>query len=93
MSPLLLGHVVEMKGETGIKGMPGYKKGQVVGTRRGKDGQPIMFTDDPLVERRHLEPPPGIHQGGFPCPWAGTVPAHALPRLLLPVVFPEAVQR
>ena len=26
MSPLLLGHVVEMKGETGIKGMPGYRK-------------------------------------------------------------------
>ena len=50
MSPLLLGHVVEMKGETGIKGMPGYRKGQIVGTRRGKDGQPIMFTDDPLVD-------------------------------------------
>jgi DNA invertase Pin-like site-specific DNA recombinase/transcriptional regulator with XRE-family HTH domain len=50
MSPLLLGHVVEMKGEKGIKGMPGYKKGQIVGTRRGKDGQPIMFTDDPLVD-------------------------------------------
>jgi DNA invertase Pin-like site-specific DNA recombinase/transcriptional regulator with XRE-family HTH domain len=50
MSPQLLGHVVEMKGETGVKGMPGYKKGQVVGTRRGKDGQPIMFTDEPLID-------------------------------------------
>ena len=50
-SPMLLGHVVVMKGETGVKGMPGYKKGQVVATRRGKDGQPIMFTDEPLIDQ------------------------------------------
>jgi site-specific DNA recombinase len=50
-SPLLLGHVVEMKGETGVKGMPGYKKGHIVATRRGKDGQPIRFTDEPLVDQ------------------------------------------
>jgi len=50
-SPLLLGHVVEMKGETGVKGMPGYKKGQIVTTRRGRDGQPITFTDEPLVDQ------------------------------------------
>ena len=50
-SPLLLGHVVELKGETGVKGMPGYKKGQIVTTRRGKDGQPITFTDEPLVDQ------------------------------------------
>jgi hypothetical protein len=45
----LLGHVVEMKGERGVKGLPGYKKGNVVTTRRGKDGQPIKFTDEPLI--------------------------------------------
>jgi transcriptional regulator with XRE-family HTH domain len=39
-----------MKGDTGVKGMPGYKKGQVTATRRGKDGQPIMFTDEPLID-------------------------------------------
>ena len=50
-SPMLLGHVVVMKGETGVKGMPGYKKGQIVATRRGKDGQPIMFTDEPLIDQ------------------------------------------
>jgi DNA invertase Pin-like site-specific DNA recombinase/transcriptional regulator with XRE-family HTH domain len=50
-SPLLLGHVVEMKGGKGVKGMPGYKKGQIVTTRRGKDGQPIKFTDEPLVDQ------------------------------------------
>lgn len=48
-SPLLLGHVVEMKGGTGVKGMPGYKKGQIVATRRGRDGQPVLFTDEPLT--------------------------------------------
>ena len=50
-SPMLLGHVVVMNGETGVKGMPGYKKGQIVATRRGKDGQPIMFTDEPLIDQ------------------------------------------
>ena len=50
-SPMLLGHVVEMKGETGVKGMPGYKKGNIVATRRGKDGQPIKFTDEPLIDQ------------------------------------------
>ena len=50
-SPMLLGHVVVMKGEVGVKGMPGYKKGQIVATRRGKDGQPIMFTDEPLIDQ------------------------------------------
>jgi site-specific DNA recombinase len=50
-SPQLLGHVVVMKGEKGIKGMPGYKKGQIVATRRGKDGQPIKFTDEPLIDQ------------------------------------------
>ena len=50
-SPLLLGHAVVMKGEVGVKGMPGYKKGQIVATRRGKDGQPIMFTDEPLIDQ------------------------------------------
>jgi site-specific DNA recombinase len=49
-SPLLLGHVVEMKGEKGVKGQPGYKKGHVVGTRRGRDGQPVRFTDEPLCD-------------------------------------------
>jgi DNA invertase Pin-like site-specific DNA recombinase/transcriptional regulator with XRE-family HTH domain len=49
-SPLLVGHVVEMKGESGVKGMPFYKKGQITGTRRGKDGQPIMFTYEPLID-------------------------------------------
>lgn len=49
-SPLLLGHVVEMKGATGVKGTPGYRKGQVVATRRGRDGQPITFTDEPLCD-------------------------------------------
>jgi DNA invertase Pin-like site-specific DNA recombinase len=49
-SPQLLGHVVEMKGEMGVKGLPGYKKGNVVTTRRGKDGQPIKFTDEPLID-------------------------------------------
>ncbi|MBV9206909.1 MAG: recombinase family protein, partial [Actinobacteria bacterium] len=29
-SPLLLGHVVVLKGETGVKGTPGYRKGRVV---------------------------------------------------------------
>jgi DNA invertase Pin-like site-specific DNA recombinase len=50
-SPLLLGHVVEMKGGTGVPGQPGYKKGQIVGTRRDKDGQPVKFTDEPLVDQ------------------------------------------
>jgi hypothetical protein len=50
-SPLLLGQVVVMKGETGVKGTPGYKKGQVVATRRGKDGQPVRFTDEPLIDQ------------------------------------------
>jgi site-specific DNA recombinase len=50
-SPMLLGHVVEMNGEVGVKGMPGYKKGQIVATRRGRDGQPIMFTDEPLIDQ------------------------------------------
>jgi hypothetical protein len=50
-SPMLLGHVVVMKGEVGVKGTPGYKKGQIVATRRGKDGQPIMFTDEPLIDQ------------------------------------------
>ena len=49
-SPLLLGHVVVLKGETGVKGTPGHKKGQVVATRRGEDGQPVMFTDEPLID-------------------------------------------
>lgn len=49
-SPMLLGHVVEMKGEVGVKGTPAYKKGQIVATRRGEDGQPIMFTDEPLID-------------------------------------------
>jgi site-specific DNA recombinase len=49
-SPLLLGHVVEMKGEAGVKGQPGYRKGHVVGTRRGRDGQPVKFTDEPLID-------------------------------------------
>jgi transcriptional regulator with XRE-family HTH domain len=40
-----------MKGEVGEKGMPGYKKGQIVATRRGRDGQPIMFTDEPLTDQ------------------------------------------
>ena len=50
-SPMLLGHVVVMKGEVGVKGTPGYKKGQIVATRRGRDGQPIMFTDEPLIDQ------------------------------------------
>jgi site-specific DNA recombinase len=50
-SPLLLGHVVVMIGETGVKGMPGYKKGQIVGTRRGRDGKPIKLTDEPLIDQ------------------------------------------
>jgi DNA invertase Pin-like site-specific DNA recombinase len=50
-SPLLLGHVVEMKGEKGVKGAPGYKKGNVVTTKRGKDGQPVKFTDEPLIDQ------------------------------------------
>jgi DNA invertase Pin-like site-specific DNA recombinase/transcriptional regulator with XRE-family HTH domain len=50
-SPLLLGHVVVLKGETGVKGTPGYKKGQVVATRRGKDGQPVMSTNEPLIDQ------------------------------------------
>ena len=41
-SPLLLGHVVVLKGETGVKGTPGYKKGQVVA---------ILQTSDDLVRR------------------------------------------
>jgi site-specific DNA recombinase len=49
-SPLLLGHVVVMTGGTGVKGSPGYRKGQVVATRRGKDGQPVTFTDEPLAD-------------------------------------------
>ena len=48
---MLLGHVVVMKGEVGVKGTPGYKKGQIVATRRGRDGQPIMFTDEPLIDQ------------------------------------------
>jgi DNA invertase Pin-like site-specific DNA recombinase len=48
-SPNLLGHEVEMQGGSGVKGTPSYKKGQVVGTRRGKDGQPVIFTDEPLI--------------------------------------------
>ncbi|HXZ71371.1 MAG TPA: recombinase family protein [Streptosporangiaceae bacterium] len=51
-SPLLLGHVVELKGEKGIKGMPGYKKGRIVGVRRGRDGQPVKFTDEPLIDQK-----------------------------------------
>jgi DNA invertase Pin-like site-specific DNA recombinase/transcriptional regulator with XRE-family HTH domain len=51
-SPLLLGHVVVLKGETGVKGTQGYKKGRVVATRRGKDGQPVMFTDEPLIDQK-----------------------------------------
>jgi transcriptional regulator with XRE-family HTH domain len=51
-SPLLLGHVVVLKGETGVKGTQGYEKGRVVATRRGKDGQPVMFTDEPLIDQK-----------------------------------------
>ena len=36
ISPALLGHVVQMKGK-------------VVTVRRGRDGQPVLFTDQPLV--------------------------------------------
>ena len=42
--PCLLGHAVVTVGDVGAKGMPGYKKGPVIATRRGKDGQPIKFT-------------------------------------------------
>lgn len=51
MSPMLLGHVVEMKGQQGVKGLPGYKKGSIVTTRRDKSGQPISFTDEPLIDQ------------------------------------------
>lgn len=50
-SPRLLGQVVEMKGATGVRGTPGYKRGTVVTVRRDKDGQPIMFTDDPIIDQ------------------------------------------
>ena len=48
-SPRLLGQVVEMRGGKGRKGDPGYKKASIVAVRRGKDGQPVTFTDQPLV--------------------------------------------
>lgn len=48
-SPALLGYVVEMKGGQGIPGMPGYKKGHIPAIRRGKDGQPVKFTAEPLI--------------------------------------------
>jgi hypothetical protein len=50
-SSALLGHEVEMKGATGVKGTPSYKRGHIVATRRDKDGQPISFTDEPLIDR------------------------------------------
>jgi DNA invertase Pin-like site-specific DNA recombinase len=50
-SPQLLGHVVVMIGEQGVKGMSSYKKGHIVATRRGRDGQPVKFTDEPLIDQ------------------------------------------
>jgi hypothetical protein len=38
----------------GVKGMPGYKKGQITGTRRGRDGQPVMFTGEPLIDDQDI---------------------------------------
>ena len=41
-SPALMGHVVQMKGS-------------VVTSRRGKDGQPIRFTNDPLITKERWD--------------------------------------
>ena len=90
-SPMLLGHVVMLKGEIGVKGTPGYKKGQVVATKRGKDGQPVMFTDEPLIDDRRsgtsCRKPSGLPPAPRECP----VAAHALSRAVLPVVLPQAI--
>ena len=50
-SPRLLGQVVEMKGAAGVRGTPDYKRGGIVTVRRDKEGQPITFTDDPLIDQ------------------------------------------
>ena len=71
--------------------MPGYKKGQVVGTRRGKDGQPVMFTDESADGRTETWNLLQESIKAVLAPGAGSVAAHALPRAVLPVVLPQAV--